>query len=198
MIRTPQALIPYILLCACVLAGALWSLSESLSPVGTLTLSQLGGPFTLTDQAGKPRSDADFRGQYLLVYFGYTFCPDICPTTLASEADALDRLGQKSARITPIFITIDPARDTPQILASYMHAFGPRFIGLTGSDKQIAAVAHEYRVYYAKRALPGGYAMDHSGQVYLMGPDGKLIAFYDPPIDGKKLAADLNTKLPPP
>ncbi len=194
ILRTPQALFPYIALFACVAAGALWSLSAQQQV--PLTLSPLGGPFTLTDQAGKPRSDGDFRGQFTLVYFGYTFCPDVCPTTLAAEADALDRLGKKAARITPVFITIDPARDTPSVMASYVKAFGPRFVGLTGTASQIASVAREYRVYYAKRPLPHGYGMDHSGEVYLMGPDGKLVTFYDPPLDSKKLAADLEKRIP--
>ncbi len=123
----------------------------------------VGGPFRLTDQTGKTVSDADFRGRYMLIYFGYSFCPDVCPTTLGVMAQALDKLGADSSRIVPIFITIDPARDTPKVLADYMKAFGPSFVGLTGSDAEIKAVEKEYRVYAAKRPLDNGnYGMDHS------------------------------------
>jgi protein SCO1/2 len=189
LIRTPEALVPYLLLCACVIAGLLWNMSAQLEPK---QLAPLGGPFALTDQNGIVRHASDFRGKYVLVYFGYTFCPDVCPTTLANEADALTRLGAKSSGVVPLFITVDPARDTPKALKTYLAAFGPSFVGLTGAPADIATVAHEYRVYYGKRALKGGgYAMDHSGEVYLLGPDGTLLGFYDPPIDGKALAEDL-------
>jgi protein SCO1/2 len=192
MIRTPLALIPYLFLAALVAAGALWNLSSG----SDVAASSLGGPFTLTDQNGATRSDRDFRGHYVLLYFGYSFCPDICPTTLAEMSSALDSLGAKATRVTPVFITIDPARDTPKVLKTYVAAFGPSFVGLTGSDKAIAAIAHEYRVFYAKRPLQGGgYAMDHSGEVYLLGPDGRLLAFYDAPLDSKALQADLAKRI---
>jgi len=191
MIRTPQALIPYIFLCAFVAAGALWNLGGA-----TVDASRLGGPFALTDQDGAPRSDKDFRGHYVLLYFGYSFCPDVCPTTLAMMADALDRLGAKGRRVTPVFVTIDPARDTPKVLKQYLAAFGPSFVGLTGSPASITTVAQEYRVYFARHPLAGGgYAMDHSGVVYLLAPDGNLITFYDAPLDSKALAADLEKRI---
>jgi protein SCO1/2 len=195
MIRTPEALIPYIVLCAFVAAGALWRLSDDaglqVSSTGTLS-SSIGGPFALVDQNGAPRSDRDFHGRFTLLYFGYSYCPDVCPTTLSMMADALDKLGARASRIVPVFVTIDPARDTPKMLKSYLSAFGPRFVGLTGSQAAIAAVEHEYRVYAAKHPLAGGgYAMDHSGEIYLLGPNGKLLAFYDTGIDSKTLAADL-------
>jgi protein SCO1/2 len=192
MIRTPLALIPYLFLAAFVAAGALWNLSSG----SDVAASSLGGPFVLTDQNGALRSDRDFRGHYVLLYFGYSFCPDVCPTTLAEMSAALDGLGTKAARVTPVFITIDPARDTPKVLKTYVAAFGPSFVGLTGSDKAIATVAHAYRVFYAKRPLQGGgYAMDHSGEVYLLGPDGRLLAFYDAPLDSKALQADLAKRI---
>lgn len=196
MIRTPQALIPYLFLLAFVASGALWRLSDSgVGPMPSFSAS-IGGPFALIDQDGAARTDKDFRGRFALVYFGYSFCPDICPTTLATMAEALDALGAKSARITPVFITIDPARDSPKMLKQYLAAFGPRFVGLTGSPSAIAAVEREYRVYAAKRPLPGGgYAMDHSGEIYLIGPDGKLVAFYDTGVDAKALAADLEKRI---
>src|ERR1700734_3768599 len=125
MIRTPEALIPYILLCAFVAAGALWRLSGGaggqVSSSGALS-SSIGGPFALIDQNGAPRSDRDFHGRFTLLYFGYSFCPDVCPTTLAMMADALDKLGAQANRIVPVFVTIDPARDTPKILKSYLSA----------------------------------------------------------------------------
>ncbi|MGH6869862.1 MAG: SCO family protein [Rhizomicrobium sp.] len=197
MLRTPIALIPYLVLCACVALGALWNMADNgSSPSAIVAAGTLGGPFALTDQGGQARTDKDFRGGFVLLYFGYSNCPDVCPTTLASMADALDKMGAKSARITPVFITIDPARDTPRVLKLYLAAFGPRFVGLTGSDAAIARVAGEYRVYLAKRPLKGGgYAMDHSGQVYLLGPDGRLVTFYDAPLDSKALAADLEKRL---
>src|SRR5579863_8824306 len=106
--------------------------------------SLVGGPFTLEDGAGKQVSDHDFRGKYMLVYFGYTFCPDVCPTTLNEVADALEQLGAKANELQPIFITVDPKRDTPAVVKQYVTAFTPQLIGLTGTTEQIAEVAKEY------------------------------------------------------
>jgi protein SCO1 len=158
------------------------------------TASFVGGPFTLADGAGMQVTDRDFRGKYMLVYFGYTFCPDVCPTTLNEVADALDHLGAKADRLQPIFITVDPKRDTPAVMKQYVAAFTPRLIGLTGSDEQIAKVAQEYRVYYAEHRTgpgPNDYTMDHSSVLYLMGPDGKFIAPIRADEDGTQMAADL-------
>jgi protein SCO1/2 len=139
----------------------------------------LGGPFVLENGDGKPVSDKDFRGRYMLVYFGYTFCPDVCPTTLTAVADAMDKLGPKASRVQPLFITVDPKRDTPAVVKQYAGAFGKDVMGLTGTPAQIAAVAKEYRVYYAEHRTgpgPNDYSMDHSSILYLMGPDGSFIA----------------------
>ena len=158
------------------------------------TASLVGGPFTLEDGAGRQVTDHDFRGKYMLVYFGYTFCPDVCPTTLNEVADALDHLGTKADRLQPIFITVDPKRDTPSVVKQYVAAFTPRLIGLTGSDEQIATVAREYRVYYAEHRTgpgPNDYSMDHSSVLYLMGPDGKFIAPIRADEDGSQMATDL-------
>jgi len=141
----------------------------------------LGGPFTLVTQTGKTVTDATFRGKYLLVYFGYTYCPDVCPTELAEIATVLDTLGPLAAAIQPLFITVDPERDSPSVLASYVPQFYERLIGLTGTPEQIAHVAKAYRVYYAKvedKDSPGAYLMDHSAFVYLMGPDGKYLTMF--------------------
>jgi protein SCO1/2 len=157
--------------------------------------SLVGGPFTLEDSAGKQVSDRDFRGKYMLVYFGYTFCPDVCPTTLNEVADALEHLGTKANDLQPIFITVDPKRDTPAVVKQYTAAFSPKLIGLTGTPEQIAAVAKAYRVYYAEHRTgpgPNDYSMDHSSILYLMGPDGKFVAPVRADESGKDMAADLN------
>lgn len=139
----------------------------------------IGGPFALTDQDGRRVTDKDFAGRFMLIYFGYTFCPDVCPTELNTISLALQQLGTR-VRLVPVFITIDPERDTPEALKAYLASFGPDFVGLTGSDTDIAAVAKAYRVYYKKGegSDPDNYAMDHTSLLYLMDPDGKLIALF--------------------
>ena len=139
----------------------------------------VGGPFALTDGDGKAVTDKDYRGKYMLIYFGYTFCPDVCPTTLNAVADALDKVGAKADRVRPLFITVDPKRDKPAVVKQFAAAFGPRIVGLTGTPDQIAAVAKAYRVYYAEHRTgtgPDDYTMDHSSVLYLMGPDGRFLA----------------------
>jgi len=156
--------------------------------------SLVGGPFILQDGDTRQVTDRDFRGKYMLVYFGYTFCPDVCPTTLNEVADAMERLGPKAGKLQPIFITVDPKRDTPVVMKQYTAAFTPRLIGLTGSPEQIAQVAREYRVYYAEHRTgpgPGDYSMDHSSVIYLMGPDGRFIAPIRATATGEEMAADL-------
>jgi len=140
----------------------------------------IGGPFQLVDQTGKIVSDADYRGRFMLVFFGYSYCPDVCPTELATMATALDLLGPRAEKVQPIFITVDPGRDTPDALARYVASFHPRLIGLTGTADQIAHAAKAYRVFYAKSEQKGsdGYFMDHSAFVYLMGPDGQYRAMF--------------------
>jgi protein SCO1/2 len=141
----------------------------------------VGGPFTLTDQNGKRRSDSEFRGKLLIVYFGYTFCPDVCPTDLMAITQALDALGPEAARIQPIFITIDPERDNAG-MAEYLKAFHPSFIGLTGAPSEIRKVANSNKAFYAKieNARTNEYSIDHSGVVYLMGRDGQYLGFMPP------------------
>jgi protein SCO1/2 len=197
--RPPVAIIPILLLLTIVAAGALWRLGDERSQQGVQTIEskpvELGGPFTLTDQNGMTRTDADFRGKYMLVFFGYTFCPDVCPTTLAVEAEALKMLGARADRIVPLFITVDPKRDTPEILKSYLAAFGPSFVGLTGDEAAITQVTKEYRVYYQAHTEEGeNYTVDHSGVVYLMSPDGRFLANYSLDTSPEMLAADLSRK----
>ena len=134
--------------------------------------------FDLVDHEGQRRSADEFRGQWMLVFFGYTFCPDICPTTLATVSAVLDELGPAAETLQPLFITVDPARDTSQVLADYVQAFHPQIVGLTGSDEEIARAAANYRVYYARveqEDMPGGYVMDHSAFIYLVDPDGRFV-----------------------
>ena len=155
----------------------------------------IGGPFTLENGDGKPVTDKDFRGKYMLVYFGYTFCPDVCPTTLNAVADAMDKLGPAAAaRLQPLFITIDPKRDTPALVKQYVAAFGPNIVGLTGTPEQIAQIAREYRVYYAEHRTgpgPNDYSMDHSSVLYLMSPTGAFIAPVRADQSGEEIAANL-------
>ena len=155
----------------------------------------IGGPFKLTDQNGKSRSDADFRGEYTLVFFGYTNCPDVCPTTLQTLTDAMADLGPKAEKVTPVFITVDPERDTAKALKDYAANFTPRLVMLTGSPADIAAVAKEYRVYYAKAGEGPNYAMDHTALIYLMGPDGTYVTHYAPQATADDIAKDLSKRL---
>jgi cytochrome oxidase Cu insertion factor (SCO1/SenC/PrrC family) len=142
----------------------------------------IGGPFTLIDQNGKTRTDEDFRGKLLLVFFGYTTCPDICPTELMQVGLAVDKLGTAGDQVQPLFISVDPDRDTPEVLAPYVAQFHPRLIGLTGTVEQIRAVADSYKAYYAKYQPPDGavYLIDHTGFVYLMGRSGEYLGFFPP------------------
>ncbi len=137
------------------------------------------GEFSLVDGNGETVSDTDFRGSWLLVFFGYTHCPDVCPTTLGSIALVMDELGSEAESLQPLFITVDPARDSADVVRQYAAAFHPKIIGLTGSERQVAAAARSHRAYYARVAASNGtttdtddYAMDHSAHLYLMDPDG--------------------------
>jgi protein SCO1/2 len=199
MIRTKIAFVPYALMAAAVVAGLLWHAGDMTARLGgnvAMGTADIGGPFALTDQDGKRRSAADFRGRFMLVYFGYSFCPDVCPTTLAMESAALAKLGAKAARVAPVFITVDPARDRPAVLKTYLASFGKDFTGLTGDEKSIASVAREYHVFTVKRTLQGGtYAMDHSSVLYLIGPDGRFVTYYEDGIGPDGLAADLEKRL---
>jgi cytochrome oxidase Cu insertion factor (SCO1/SenC/PrrC family) len=137
--------------------------------------------FSLVDHTGRPVTERDYLGRWQLVFFGYTSCPDVCPTTLAYMASVLDILGGKADRVAPLFISVDPARDTPEVLAEYVAAFHPRLIGLTGTVEQVAAAAQAFRVYYERMdetAAPEGYQMAHSGYIYLMTPKGRFEAAF--------------------
>lgn len=158
----------------------------------------IGGPFTLTDHAGRTVTDADFRGRWMLVYFGYTFCPDVCPTALGVVAGGLDKLAPgERALITPVFISVDPDRDTPAVLKDYVGAFHPSLVGMTGTPEQLAPVLKAYKVYAAKvkNDDPTAYTMDHSSILYLMGPDGRFVAHFPHGTTADQLAAGLKKHL---
>jgi protein SCO1 len=173
--KTPLKLVLLGVAAVLLVCGIVWM---QFAPA-TVDQAAIGGPFQLVDSAGHPVTDQAFRGKYMLVYFGYTFCPDVCPTTLADVAAALDKLGPRADQVQPLFITVDPERDTPPVVGQYAANFSPRLVGLTGTPDQIAAVARAYHVYYARHRTgdkPGDYTMDHSSILYLMGPDGHFIA----------------------
>ncbi|MBP2298189.1 SCO family protein [Azospirillum picis] len=176
---------------------AWWQVEHAASTVesGTRTAVPIGGPFTLTDNQGRTVTDADFRGKYMLIYFGYTYCPDVCPTELGVMTQALDQLGPKAETVQPVFITVDPERDTVPHMKDYVALFHPRLVGLTGTPDQVRDAARAYRVYYAKApqkdAKPDEYLMDHSSFIYLMGPDGKFVGVYPGGTSADKIAQDL-------
>lgn len=147
--------------------------------------------FTLTDQEGRTVSSADLAGKPMLVYFGYTYCPDVCPTELANISAALDLLGEKAAGVNPVFITVDPERDTPEVMRAYLGHFHERLIGLTGTPEQIAQAARAAKVYYARVDTPESnaqYLMDHTGFVYLMDGNGRYVAHFRPDTDPRTIA----------
>ena len=154
----------------------------------------VGGAWTLTGGDGRAVSDRDLRGRYLLIYFGYASCPDVCPTTLSAVAEAMRRLGGRAARVQPIFITIDPGHDSAQVVGRFAASFGARLIGLTGTASQIHAVERQFRVIAVTRRLAdgeGGYTIDHTSVLLLMGPDGRYLAPLSATDSGAAIAARL-------
>lgn len=152
----------------------------------------IGGPFTLTNQDGQRVTDRDFRGKFMLVTFGYTACPDVCPAELQTMANALDQLGGKAEKVNPIFITIDPERDTAAQMGSYVKNFNERFVGLTGTAEEIKQAARAYRVFYARSEQTSsalGYLMDHSAFIYLMNPQGEYVTHFSYATPPEKIAA---------
>ena len=182
-----------VLLIAAGLGGFAF-MSRQLAESGGTGVALVGGPFSLTDQDGRRVSEKDFLGRHMLVFFGFTYCPDICPTELQVMMAALDAMGPQGEEIQPVFVSIDPERDTPEVLKSYVENFGARLIGLTGTPEEIAAAAKAYRVYYAKagdQSSPDSYLMDHSSIIYLMGPDGRFVKHFPYTTDVAKLTAEL-------
>jgi protein SCO1/2 len=139
----------------------------------------IGGPFSLIDAEGKRVTDRDFHGKFMLVFFGYTHCPDVCPTELQNMAEVIDKLGAEAAGLAPIFISVDPERDTVEALSDYLKSFSPRITGLTGSPAEAASAAKAYRVYFRKAAGgPDDYTVDHSAFVYLMDKEGNYLTHF--------------------
>ena len=196
-VRTAQIL----LIVAGFLAGAasivlVLVLVTGRDPMPTARASAIGGPFQLTDQNGRMMTDQDLRGHPFLVFFGFTHCPDVCPTTLFEVSEVLGKLGPDAARMTALFVTIDPERDTPAAMKDYLSNFNPRLIGLTGDPAAIAAIAKEYRVYVKKVPLDhGDYTMDHTALVYLMDKDGRFVAPFNLKRSTEDAAAELRRYL---
>lgn len=199
-----------IVLLGLLLAGGGFVLWRSVQPEnivsrqgGSSGEALIGGAFTLTDQTGQRRSEADLKGHYSLVYFGYTYCPDICPTSLSAVTQGLDLLAEsdpaKAAAVVPIFITIDPERDTTEALAGYAEHFHPRLMALTGTPEEIAVAAKAYRIYYQKVEEPGAsdYLMDHSSIIYLMGPDGNYLTHFTHASTADDIAKGLAAEVDP-
>ena len=195
---TRRALIS-LLLAALVLCGILlFKLYErQFLGSGSTGTADVGGPFELVNQNGAKVTDADFRGKLMLIYFGFTFCPDACPTALGVMAAAIEKLDVAGERVTPILISVDPARDTPQALKDYVGNFHQRMVGLTGTDEQIAKVAKEYKVFYqrAPGATGEDYQMDHSTLIYLMDGEGKFLTYFRPDATPDQIADEIRKHL---
>lgn len=182
--RLPFAVLTAVLLLLVAGGAALiWRQLHPSAPPGPLTDAAIGGAFALTDQDGRPVTAASFAGKYPIYYFGYTFCPDVCPVDVANIAQAL-KLFEKSdparaARVQPVFVSVDPERDTPAVLKTWLAAFSPRFIGLTGSVAQVDAVKRTFKVFASRSGTGKDYLVSHSAVTYLFGPDGKPISFVE-------------------
>lgn len=151
----------------------------------------VGGPFTLTNAFGKRVSLADFRGKVVVLYFGYTFCPDVCPTDLLAIARLLDTPGVDREQVQPVFVTLDPARDTPAQLATYVQSFSPRIVALSGTESEVRAVATSYKVFYEKVRPPGSahYVIDHTAFIYIIDPQGNYAGFFPPGTGVERMSA---------
>jgi protein SCO1/2 len=163
---------------------------------GTVQAAAIGGPFNLIDQNGQPFSDKDLKGKFFLVFFGFTHCPDVCPTTLFEISEIMRNLGPEADHTAALFISVDPERDTPEAMKDYLASFDPHIRGLTGDAPALSAVAKAYRVYYKKVPLDGGdYTMDHTAIVYLMDKDGRFVAPFNMRRTSDVAAADLRKRL---
>lgn len=159
-------------------------------PKSGLQSPSFGGPFSLVDHRGVPVTEKTYAGKVMLVFFGFTSCPDVCPTGLSLMSDLLDTLGDQARHVQPILITVDPERDTKERLADYVQAFHPSLVALTGTIEQIEAVAKAYRVYFKKAPLADSndYSVDHSAQIFVMGRKGEFLRFLDPSHESKDTA----------
>ena len=197
-IWTRRALTAFLLAVLVVCGLLLYRLwMERVSPETVSGEALVGGPFTLTDQDGNTVPDQTFKGKLMLIYFGFTFCPDACPTALGVMSAALDKLDVAAERVVPILISVDPERDTPQVLKEYVANFHPRMVGLTGTPEQVAQVAKAYRVFYQKASGATGkdYLMDHTVLIYLMDGDGKYLANFGPDATPDQVADEIRKHL---
>jgi protein SCO1 len=195
---TPSAPMRILAVFAAFLAGtlALFATVWLTLPNEATQSSGVGGPFRLIDQNGRAVTDRDFKGEPFIVFFGFTNCPDICPTTLFEMSEVLKRLGPDADKTAALFISVDPERDTPEKLKDYVSSFHPRIFGLTGTPEEIALVEKEYRVYAKKVPLKDGdYTMDHTTVVYLMDKDGRFVAPFNLKKSADEAAADLRRRL---
>jgi protein SCO1 len=187
--RVGAALAVAVLFAGAVTAIVLTRASHSDAAV---ELPQIGGHFALSTSDGRRVTDETFRGKWLIIYFGYTGCPDVCPTTLSSMGVALQKLGPSADKIQPIFITVDPARDTAEVVGEYVKDFDPRLIGLVGSSEEIAAAAKDFHVYYQVRRLGNDeYVVDHSSFLYVIDPSGRFVRLLTADLPGHQLAEEL-------
>ena len=172
-------------------------IGKNTTTAGTGGKALIGGPFTLVDQTGKRVTEKDFEGRFMVAYFGYTFCPDFCPLGLSTITEALEQLDEDEAsEFTPVFFSVDPARDTVEQLADYVTHFHPRMVGLTGTDEEVAAAAKAYRIYYSIPPHDGDdYPVDHSTFIYLMGPDGTYRTHFGHDAQPDEIAERLRTEL---
>ena len=180
-----------------VLCGGVILLVEGRSAgTGAVQAAAIGGPFNLIDQDGQPFSDQDLKGKTFLVFFGFTHCPDVCPTTLFEISEIMRKLGPEADRTAALFISVDPERDTPEAMKDYLSSFDPHLRGLTGDAAALAAVAKAYRVYYKKVPLEGGdYTMDHTAIVYLMDKEGRFVSPFNMRRTADVAAAELHKHL---
>jgi protein SCO1/2 len=179
-----------------VLFSAVIFIVTGRSPAPIAMPSAVGGPFKLVDQNDKPITDQDLKGEPFLVFFGFTHCPDICPTTLFDVSEIFRALGPDAKNVRALFVTVDPQRDTPAVMKDYLSSFDPRIIGVTGDEASIAAAEKAYRVYAKKVPLDGGsYTMDHTAIVYLMNKDGRFVTPFNMKRRPEDAAADLKRYL---
>ncbi|MBM3502335.1 MAG: SCO family protein [Alphaproteobacteria bacterium] len=203
MTETAQKTRPrgWVIIVAALLAVAVGTAIGFLVPItapqSNLNHPAIGGPFELTDQQGRTVTDRTFAGKYMLVFFGYTYCPDVCPLTLQNVHQALDQLGSRADPVVPIFVTIDPERDTVDLLRDYAGHFHPRQVALTGSLEQTKAIARSYGVYFGRARDSGStdYLMDHSSLVFLMGPDGRYVTHFRGGLNADEIARHLRRYL---
>lgn len=175
-----------------------WLVVNPHPKVVTSGTAAIGGPFTLLATDGRSVSNETYRGKWLLIYFGYTFCPDVCPTALTNMSAALETLGPLASKIQPLFVTVDPRRDTPAVLADYLKSFDPRIVGLTGNQAQIDSVLKTYRVYAEAQKSEAGsanYPISHSAYLYLMDPEGRFANVIHGGESGDEIAAWLRNKM---